>query len=268
MKIVRWLFHRLPVGVQVNLQKLRGRLTGSTTARVTYRTSSLAVAAFGAFTVAYRKGTTDEDVLEDSFDNDIFLRGLPAYQPRSTDVIVDVGAHIGTFSLLAASLAPAGKVYAVEASRDTFNFLRINAALNQKLPLVPVHVALSDQDGSVTLHHDTGNWGHSIVKQLSAVSETVPCQSLNTFFAQHAIERCALVKFNCEGAEFPILHSATAETLRRIHRMLILYHCDLWEQSSELDLMRFLETHGFTCEITNKSAHRGWMHAVRADPSS
>jgi len=225
--------------------------------------SVLAVSTFDGFAVAYRQGTADEDVLKHSFENDMFFSGMPDYRPGERDVILDVGAHIGTFSMLAARFATHGRVYSVEASQDTFNFLRINAALNPQLPMVPVHLALSDHDGSITLHHDSGNWGHSTVKQLSAISESVKCQSLNTFFAQQGIESCAFVKFNCEGAEFPILYSASAETLLSIRRMLILYHCDLWEKSTELELVDFLERHGFSCEISNRSELRGWIHAVR-----
>ncbi len=46
--------------------------------------------------------------------------------------------------------------------------------LEPKLPLVPVHVALSEHDNSVTLYHGAGNWSQSIDRQLSAVTETVP----------------------------------------------------------------------------------------------
>ena len=120
---------------------------------------TLSIGRFGDFNVAFRRGTADDAVIRESFDDDIFFSGVPQYQPRETDVILDIGAHIGTFSLLAASKAPKGTVHAIEASQETFNYLRINCALNPSLLIVPHHLALSDHDGEVTLHHDRGNWG-------------------------------------------------------------------------------------------------------------
>jgi hypothetical protein len=78
--------------------------------------SAVDTGSFGGFEVAYRSRTTDEDVIAHSFDHDIFFTGVPEYRPAEDHTIIDVGAHIGIFSLLAASKVPRGKVYAIEAS--------------------------------------------------------------------------------------------------------------------------------------------------------
>ena len=54
------------------------------------------------FTIFYRDHASDEDVLRYGFERDIFFLGVPEYRPHREDTIIDVGAHIGTFSLLAA----------------------------------------------------------------------------------------------------------------------------------------------------------------------
>jgi FkbM family methyltransferase len=226
------------------------------------RLSTVKIDSFGAFEVAYRQWTADESVLKDSFDNDIFFSGVPEYQPGETDIIIDIGAHIGTFAVLAASKAPRGAVYAIEACQDTFNFLRINAALNGRANLHTRHLALSDRRGTCTLYHDAGNWGHSVVRQLSDRSETVECCTLPQFFEETGIRRCSFMKFNCEGAEFPILLASPADVLRRVRMMLVLYHCDLWTTNSMEDLLSHLEASGFECTIRNRTEHRGWIIAT------
>src|SRR4051794_3517427 len=80
--------------------------------------------------MSYRVGTSDEKVLAHSFRNDIFLPEIPEYRPRSTDTIVDVGAHIGTFTCLMAGLAKQGRIVAVEACGDTFALLEKNVSRN------------------------------------------------------------------------------------------------------------------------------------------
>ena len=226
--------------------------------------SMLAISSFGGFDIAYRKNTADEAVISDSFDNDIILSGVPEYQPEAGHVIIDIGAHIGTFSLLASSKVRHGKVYAIEACEDSFNFLRINVALNQCANISIHHLAMSDKEGTCKLYYDTGNWGHSIVKNLSRYSETVKSSTLSTFFESKRITECHFMKLNCEGSEFPILLSTTNNVLQRIGTILVLYHCDLWSNNTEADLIFHLEANGFNCVIRNRSEKRGWIIATKS----
>jgi FkbM family methyltransferase len=249
-----------PIRIVVRRQLLRLRLwrKGSD------RASSLRIDSFGKFQVAYRKRTADEAVLRHSFDHDEFFSGVPSYHPAETDVILDVGAHIGTFALLAASKVSRGTVYAIEASEETFNYLRINAALNGLNNLATFHLALSDRRGTSTLYHDTGNWGHSLVRKLSDSSETVECCTLQQFFDEHGIGACSFIKFNCEGAEFPILLNSPPSLLKRVGKMLVLFHGDLWKKNTPQDLLAHLGASGFECEVTNCEEERGWIVATNS----
>jgi FkbM family methyltransferase len=228
------------------------------------RGSVLKIGFFGGFQVAYRGGTADENVLEHSFDHDIFFAGVPDYLPAETDVILDVGAHIGTFAILAASKVSRGAVYAIEACEDTFNYLRINAALNRLENLSTFHLALYDRPGKCTLNYDSGNWGHSIVSHLSNRGEVVDCCTLQQFFDDNHIGNCSFIKFNCEGAEFPILLSSPTSLLRRVGKMLVLYHCDLWTKNTLEELLTHLGASGFECIVTNRGEKRGWIIATNS----
>lgn len=223
----------------------------------------LAIDKFSGFDVAFRKGTADERVIAHSFDNDIFLRGVPEYQPKDDHIILDVGAHIGTLALLAASHLRSGRVHAIEASQESFDYLRLNAALNPKLPVTTHHLALAGHDGTVTLHHDRKNWGHSIMKQLSSGGESVPAMSLTSFMTKFAIERIDFMKFNCEGAEFPILLNTPVNDLKRVAAMLVLYHVDLAEGYRLGTLTEHLQAAGFRPESRNVEGDRGWLVCTR-----
>lgn len=224
--------------------------------------STLAIEDFDGFQVAYRKGTADELVVRHSFSRDIFFSGVPEYRPAEDHVIIEVGAHIGTFSILAASKVKRGHVHAIEASEDSANYLRINAALNHCDNLSVHQLALADKEGALELYHDTGTWGHSTVKAYSQVSETVRATTLTSFLELNHIQRCDFLKFNCEGAEFPILLSTSADVLKKVKMMLVLYHRDLWMKNSEADLIAHLESAGFKCAVRNELGPRGWIVAV------
>lgn len=226
------------------------------------KSSILAIGSFGGFDIAYRKGTADEAVIRDSIVNDIFFTRVPEYKPVDGHVIVDIGAHIGTFSLLASSKVGLGKVYAIEAGEDSCNFLRINIALNHCTNISVHHLAIADKEGTCTLYHAPGNWGHSIVKKLSRFSETVRSCTLSAFFESNRITECNFMKLNCEGSEFPILLNTPIDILKRIGTILVLYHCDLWTANTHVDLISHLESSGFNCVIRNQSEKRGWIIAV------
>jgi len=245
-----------------NLLRKRGRIAGLTTAS---EAEKLNIAVYSGFKVAYRMNSADEEVIKHSFDADIFFSAIPEYEPSEGDTIIDVGAHIGTFSMLAARRAPLGKIFALEASRETFNYLSINAAINSLDNVVPKHVALSDRNGRTTLYHDveTGNWGHSIMQPLSGSSEQVEMISLPSFFEEESIADVDFIKFNCEGAEFPIILSTPVDVLRKVRRMLILYHCDIASGYETASIYDYLAAADFKLRTLNETESRGWIYAQR-----
>jgi FkbM family methyltransferase len=223
---------------------------------------TLAIAPIGRFEVAYRRGTTDDDQLRHSFDNDAFFAEVPEYVAGPGDTILDVGAHIGTFALLASSKVPNGHVYTVEPSEENFNLLRINLTLNKCENVTPQRIALSDRDGVVTLYHREWNLGHSITRP-TMHGEEVPTTTLQGFFDLHNIEKVDFAKFNCEGAEFPIILSTRREQLRKITIILVLYHEDLAASHNHRQLMAHLSACGFDTRLTRQKNARGWIIARR-----
>ena len=225
--------------------------------------SGIDIARVGAFEVAYRRCSSDEEVIRDSFDNDTYLAGVPEYRPQPTDTILDIGAYIGTFTLLAASTVPHGKVYAIEPCQDTFNLLRINVALNALRNVEVSRVALADAKGQCTLYYssDTGNWGHSLFQRGSGRGEEVSTTTLSDYLTEHRIDRCDYVKMNCEGAEFRILLNAPRSVLQRFAVMLVQYHCDLERGHRAEELDACLRDAGFATTIRNCRAERGWLIA-------
>jgi FkbM family methyltransferase len=217
----------------------------------------IAIGTFGGFRIAYRTDTTDVDVLLHSFENDVFYPGVPEYVPAKDDTVVEIGSHIGTFSIL--SSPKVGLVYSVEACLESFNLMLINIALNECENVKASHLAISDKDGECFLYHDSGNWGHTTVKAVSTVRETVQTCTLKNFLERNRIHTCQFLKLNCEGAEFPILLGSTKEVLDRFETILVLYHNDLWHENTVEDLISHLD--GFDCVIRNRSEHRGWIVA-------
>ena len=216
------------------------------------------------YTVAYRPASSDEGVLSHSFENDIFLSGVPEYRPQSTDTVLDVGAHLGDFSLLLSRRV--ARVCAIEARRETFALLKTNLFLNSADNVVADHLALGDKTGYCRLFLATegDSWGDSTTFDFNGPAESVASVTLARYLFERNIARVDFAKFNCEGAEFPILMSADAATLSRFEKLLVLYHCDLVSGASERVLLDKLGQCGFTTTVRNKTEGRGWIIATRA----
>ena len=118
---------------------------------------------------------------------------------KDPSVIVDVGAHIGVFSVLAAHRFPAATVYAIEPDTNNYRVLLQNIALNGLTNVVPMNVAVADQYGSMPFYVSPSSVSHSIVDTTvgaeTIMVETIP---LSTF------PRIDVLKLDAEGAEYLI----------------------------------------------------------------
>ncbi len=228
------------------------------------KAQALELGLYMGFFIAHRPQSSDQGVLGHSFENDIFLSGVPEYVPHASHTVLDIGAHLGDFSLLLSRRV--AKVYAIEARKETFALLRTNIALNAVTNIIADHAALTGENGFIELFHapDGESWGDSTTHNYEGSSEIVPALTLDRYFYERNIARVNFAKFNCEGAEFPVLMSADAATLSKIDMMLVLYHCDFMKGASETMLADKLAQSGFTISIRNRQEDRGWIIAERS----
>ncbi len=122
-------------------------------------------------------------------------------------VILDIGANIGAFTIVAARLFPDAKVIAVEPEPSNSKLLRKNIALNKLTNVEVIECAVSNKVGEAELFIDTKrDSAHSFFKEIgaggrNAKSIVVPTVPLSHFGKVDAM------KIDCEGAEFLILNN-------------------------------------------------------------
>lgn len=118
--------------------------------------------------------------------------------------VVDIGANIGYFSILGASLVGAqGKVYAFEPNPENAKLLEASRRANGFEHLVIYQVAAGRRPGLLVLNTSYSNGTTATPSQeLSSLlgSRTVPCLDLDTLL--HRAERIDLMKIDIEGAEY------------------------------------------------------------------
>jgi FkbM family methyltransferase len=171
-------------------------------------------------------------------------------QIERNDVVIDVGANIGSFTIFAA-IAGAKKVYSFEPSLEAFETLSRNVAVNDLADVVtPIRRAVTGRSGDLipfplksspfntmvtsTLHEipvdrlsgDLREHVLATASESDAGYKDVSTISLGDFLADEGIQYVDFVKMDCEGAELLILPTLTATTMSRISKIRMECHVD------------------------------------------
>lgn len=174
------------------------------------------------------------------------------------DVVIDVGANIGYFTLQFARLVGKdGHVIAFEPEIGSFGLLEKNIRTN-KYKNVEVHqLAVSDKNGELNLYVDNlGNLDHQIFNSTKYRSvQTVRCIALDEFLENQ--KRIDLIKMDIQGAEGKAINGM--RTIFISHPELILL-TEYWPLGFELsgsnqsDFFDLLEQYGYEIyDIQSKS---------------
>ncbi|HEV2759025.1 MAG TPA: class I SAM-dependent methyltransferase [Acidimicrobiales bacterium] len=114
------------------------------------------------------------------------------------DHVLDLGAHVGTFSLAAA--AAGAKVLALEGSPRNVRLLRESVRRNYFADVSVVHAAVSDEAGTVEFLDD-GARGRVSVPGDDGATVGVPAVTLTELLAELRWGPVAFVKMDVEGSE-------------------------------------------------------------------
>ena len=180
--------------------------------------------------------------------------------------IVDIGGHIGLFSLLASALRPNLPIFSFEPHDDNFELLKRNLKGNNAQNVTAVRAAVSDRVGEVDLLLSQQDLNHSLALAIEPTGkiQTVQATTLEKIFEKNHIERCGLLKIDCEGSEYEILYSTPRPIFDRIQAIFLEYH--EWSEKGLADALKIhLEKMGFRVKkISNaKMEELGYLWATK-----
>ena len=178
--------------------------------------------------------------VEDVYHLDELTSGL-----RPDAVALDIGGHIGCFSVALARKAPGIRVNTYEASPVTAEWTRRNVTANRLDERVTVtHCALSDHDGTLEFaDNGRGSGLNGITAPEDSVITAVPCITFDEA-VRRAGGRVDLVKMDTEGAEFDIVLGSSPESWDTVQSLVLEYHDVPGHHISELE--KFFESVGLT----------------------
>lgn len=155
------------------------------------------------------------------------------------NIVIDIGAGIGEFALLASKLVgPEGKVVAIEPSPDDFITLKKNLEANNCKNVIPINKAVSDKRSFV---------------ELSFKGREFKCDSdsLIGILDDHNINynHIDFIKMDIEGGEKFVIPSSI-ELIKNVKFLAMEIH-----EGYYVSLVPFLKQFGFQFDRINKSKY-------------
>ncbi|MCW2768986.1 MAG: hypothetical protein JWR27_419 [Aeromicrobium sp.] len=181
-------------------------------------------------------------------------------------VALDIGAHVGCFSVAFAERHPGARVDAYEASPSTATYLQRNVTDNGMQARVHSNnLAVQAVAGELTLADNGAASGHNGVLHLTADSRNVTVPSIAMLEALTISGRSAdLVKIDTEGGEYDMVLGSRPEDWGGVRRVVLEYH-DLPGHSWE-ELETFFAAAGLSLVHREKFAERLGMAWLSRDP--
>lgn len=203
---------------------------------------------------------------EDPSFDDVWLREVyHPYVPQSQDVVIDVGAHMGFFTLKIVRNVKA--VIAIEPNRLAFAFLTFNVRQNKVDKKVTLcNLALSQRDGPAFLDRSGYGAGRSRITSKRTSFPTIT-RRLDNLVDELGLDQIDVIKIDTEGEELHVLQGAS-RTLKRhkpdlliaayhfsdeyltIARYLKQFEYNIFCYSIPLTLSRIREVYLFATPIT------------------
>ncbi|MBI5222016.1 MAG: FkbM family methyltransferase [Candidatus Magasanikbacteria bacterium] len=192
-----------------------------------------------------RRDDSDQSVIDEIF-VDRMYRCLEPIIPSLVNPILDIGAHIGLFSIYARLLNPAVPIIALEPELDNFMLMKKNLKLNCVTNIITKQTALID-DGAPTvkLYLSKNTHNHSTMP-LSADFVQVPAINLDKLAEEYKLKIIGLLKIDIEGAEFGIIKTLKHLNTKTFENMVIEYHEA--GNNKRGDLENIIRQHGFSVE--------------------
>lgn len=204
----------------------------------------------------------------------------------SNDIVVDIGANAGIFTVFAASITH-NAVYAFEPFPSTFEVLKRNIDANKLKHVFAYCSAVSDKVGQTKLFFNPDDNrqnvlsdhilrdkieqcetdGYPLVYLSSAIEKPeryveVSTTTLQEIMDSHQIEQIDFLKLDCEGAEEAILQSTPKAYLQRVRKISMEFH-NFLTRSSHVELQKMLEDVGFITEVKSHHPLIGYIYAWR-----
>lgn len=144
--------------------------------------------------------------------DEVHEMGFIAHVLSDRDLFIDIGANIGSYTVLAAAGCSC-KAISIEPSMGTYSVLQRNIKVNNLEQQVETYrLALSNTSGTIRFSVNCDTTNHVVAEgdgDTVAPFEVVPVTTLDNLLGDRCSESCMVIKLDVEGYELNVLKGAT-----------------------------------------------------------
>ncbi|MEM3092063.1 MAG: FkbM family methyltransferase, partial [Candidatus Pacearchaeota archaeon] len=140
---------------------------------------------------------------------------------REGDIALDIGSHTGYFALIFASIVGNnGKVYAFEPTKQAFNVIKKNVALNNFKNVIIENIGLSDKNEETNIDMQF-KYDKECIDEGKTKNEKHLLITLDNYVKKNKIPKIKLIKIDTNCFDLRILMGAT-ETIKKFRPIVIV----------------------------------------------
>lgn len=185
---------------------------------------------------------------------------------EAKNAVIDIGGHLGFFSIYASLLNSTVPIYAFEPHNGNFSLFKQNLKDNRIRNVVAKNLAVAKQAGEIDLFISQEDLNHSTVHAIEGTGEIQKTQAitLEKILTRHDLGQVDLLKIDAEGAEFSIIEDSPLDIFDRVSHIFLEYH-DWVPGGDHKRLRRFLEARGYKVETypNSKMKELGFLWCVK-----
>jgi FkbM family methyltransferase len=199
------------------------------------------------------------------------------FTPKEGDVVVDVGAHIGAYTIIGSKrVGLNGKVVSIEADPDNFDILDKNIKLNKLSNVIALNYAVYSEEKRIKLYLPSGGGeessssytkyntimfdrAHGNEKFVEVKANTLDYLLLSNTIKQEEVN---WIKIDVEGAEYEVLKGAR-EVLSKCTDIILLIEVHNLSGGNVLykPIREFLRSYNFKIKF-EKVSESGEGHII------
>ena len=168
------------------------------------------------------------------------------------EIFIDIGAHIGKYSVIAAKKCK--NVISIEPEKNNFEILKKNVTLNSLKNVILLNCACSDKKGYLKLYISETTGGHSLERK-GKTYQIVETRTLDEILKTYKInsQQIGLIKIDVEGHELKVL-KGSKNILKKSKNLRIIF--ESWENFNEVK--KFLRKFDFQVKEIYPGYYYAW----------
>lgn len=207
-----------------------------------------------------RNNSWEEMFMREVWAENYYFHDLPI--PTLNDNVLDIGGHIGGFSILVGKMA--NKVVAYEPIKENVELFKHNIEINgleDRVKVLQVGVGKDDRSATIYLPNgDNPNTGKGTVADYDIANSdarVIQIWNINDVLNGHRVNFTYL-KLDCEGSEYEILPAIDYDRFPKLKYITMEFHESL---EKGMELKTLLESKGYAVKLDYSYGAQGRIQA-------